>query len=263
MQADDVYALTSAGEAELRGGCTQLGPQEIDVLVRVDGQLTLDDILRKVPQSSHGAFMAAFRSLVDRRLLALWQPDAFTLQWQTALEGLSAAGDDARADAGLASLQRDGFYVQIARERARARPRQGGKRLSALVVEDDPMLARFTGSLLALSGFDVRQAGGRQEVVSQLRKLPIPDLILLDVQLPDVDGFDVLCSVRAHPAFRDVAVIMLTGMATRESVLKGLAAGADGYITKPAEPHALLRAVRAVLALDGEDAPADPWEASR
>jgi two-component system, OmpR family, response regulator len=67
--------------------------------------------------------------------------------------------------------------------------------------------------------------------------------------LPDADGFDILLRVRQHPVLKDVPVIMLTGKATREAVLKGIAAGADGYITKPFEPHALLRAVRTVLGL--------------
>jgi CheY-like chemotaxis protein len=57
---------------------------------------------------------------------------------------------------------------------------------------------------------------------------------------------------RKHPVLQEVPVIMLTGKATREAVLKGIAAGADGYITKPFEPHSLLRAVRAVLGLPEE-----------
>jgi DNA-binding response OmpR family regulator len=61
--------------------------------------------------------------------------------------------------------------------------------------------------------------------------------------------------VRQHPALKDVPVVMLTGKATREAVLKGIAGGADGYITKPFEPEALLRAVRTVLGLPDEDPP--------
>jgi len=68
--------------------------------------------------------------------------------------------------------------------------------------------------------------------------------------LPDADGFDILRKIREHPALRVVPVIMVTGNATREGVLKGLAAGADGYITKPFEPDNLVATIRAVLGLE-------------
>ncbi|MFL6692386.1 MAG: response regulator transcription factor [Ramlibacter sp.] len=123
-----------------------------------------------------------------------------------------------------------------------------------VVVEDDPQLASFTATLLSLSGFAVRKAGNRAEVVNEIRRPPRPDLILLDVVLPDADGFDILARLRQHPVLKDVPVIMLTGKATREAVLRGIATGADGYITKPFEPHALLRAVRTVLGLPDEPA---------
>jgi DNA-binding response OmpR family regulator len=92
-----------------------------------------------------------------------------------------------------------------------------------------------------------RVAGNRQQVLDEFRKPPVPDLVLLDVVLPDINGFEVLASLRRHPSFRQVPVIMLTGKATREAVLQGLAGGADGYVTKPFEPEALMNAVHTVL----------------
>jgi DNA-binding response OmpR family regulator len=68
--------------------------------------------------------------------------------------------------------------------------------------------------------------------------------------LPDVNGFDILQRLKAHPALKAVPVIMLTADAARESVMRGLAGGADGYITKPFERAKLLGGVRAVLGLD-------------
>ncbi|HEX5286259.1 MAG TPA: response regulator, partial [Polaromonas sp.] len=92
-------------------------------------------------------------------------------------------------------------------------------------------------------------AGCRAEIVAEIRKPPIPDLVLLDVMMPDADGFDILLRIRSHPALKDVPVIMLTAKASREAVLKGLAGGADGYITKPVETESLLQAVRTVVGL--------------
>jgi len=91
-------------------------------------------------------------------------------------------------------------------------------------------------------------SGGERRRVALCRLLlQSPDLLLLDVGLGDVNGFDILGKVRHHPAFAGTAIVMLTGHATREAVLKGLAGGADGYITKPVEPDTLMKAIRAVL----------------
>ena len=98
-------------------------------------------------------------------------------------------------------------------------------------------------------GFDTRVAANRAEVLEALRRAPVPDLVLLDVMLPDADGFNILEKLHAHPAFREVAVIMLTAKATRESVLRGLSGGAAGYITKPFEVDVLMKAVHAVLGM--------------
>ena len=252
MFPEEIYALTSLGEAELRGGATRLFAQEINVLVRLDGALSVGQLVAGMPPAESGAFLAALRAMRERGLVQRVELDPFTLQWNADVHQLTRAAGKDEADAGLASLQRSGFFVEIARERPAPAARRPGEALHVVVVEDDPQLASFTSTLLSLSGFAVRQAGNREEVVNQIRRPPRPDLILLDVMLPDADGFDILLRVRQHPVLRDVPVIMLTGKATREAVLKGIAAGADGYITKPFEPHSLLRAVRAVLGLPDE-----------
>jgi len=94
----------------------------------------------------------------------------------------------------------------------------------------------------------------RDDILIALRQQPAPDLILLDVQLPDANGFDILARMRQHPVLKNMPVIMLTAEATREAVLKGLQGGADGYVTKPFEPDLLISAVKAVLGLSGPPA---------
>lgn len=253
---EHIYALTPLGESELRGGATRLSAAQINVLVRMDGVLTLQQVTGKLGAEDLRAFLAEARDLRDRGLLQQVELDPFTAQWNADMKQFSRAlGRPEDADAGVASLQRTGFFVEIARQRASRPQLAPGEALQVVLVEDDPQLASFTGTLLTLSGFAVRQAGNRAEVVNEIRRPPRPDLILLDVVLPDADGFDILLRVRQHPVLKDVPVIMLTGKATREAVLKGVAAGADGYITKPFEPHALLRAVRTVLGLPQQAAP--------
>jgi two-component system OmpR family response regulator len=85
--------------------------------------------------------------------------------------------------------------------------------------------------------------------VAQLSARPAPDVILLDVNLPDANGFDILLKVRQHPQLKSIPIIMLTSQASREDVLRGLAGGADGYITKPYEQEALLTGIKAVLGM--------------
>ena len=252
MFPEDTFALTPHGESELRGGATRLTAAQINVLVRLDGVLTLQQITSKMPPAEFMAFQTILRGLRDQGLVQKVDLDPFTAQWNADIAALARGVGKEQADAGVASLQRSGFFVEIARPRSAAGARRPGEALNVVVVEDDPQLASFTATLLSLSGFAVRQAGNREQVVNEIRRPPRPDLILLDVVLPDADGFDILMRVRQHPVLKDVPVIMLTGKATREAVLKGIAAGADGYITKPFEPHALLRAVRTVLGLPEE-----------
>jgi CheY-like chemotaxis protein len=263
MQNYNIYALTPRGENELRGGVTTLSPAQIELLVRVDGVQTLAQIQAGMPAISADAFTSAFNSLLDRRLLSLAEADPFAEQFQTQLNKLALSRAEAEADSGAVSLKKSGYYVSIARKRGPARRLAPGEALCAIVVDDEPMLAKFIQSYLTFEGFHVRLASNRAEVVAEFRKPPIPDLILLDVMLPDADGFDILLRLRQHPALKNVPVIMLTGKATREAVIKGLAGGADGYITKPFEADALMRAVKTVVGLPQEPVssthPKDLW----
>ncbi|MBE7367294.1 response regulator transcription factor [Ramlibacter pallidus] len=262
MHPDDIYALTPLGESELHSSATSLTPAQLDLLVRFDGVLSYQQVVDGMQPEARKSAGAMLTALQMRNLVKLAEPDPFTAQWNADVQRLSRNVGDAEVDTSLASLQRSGFFVQIARPRA-APVRAADKPLTAIVVEDEAVLAKFTTTLLTLHGFQVRQAGDRAEVVAEIRRPPIPDLILLDVMLPDADGFDILLRVRQHPALKDVAVIMLTGKATRESVIRGISLGADGYVTKPCTPDALMRAVRTVLSLPQEDDPLSTTSAGR
>jgi CheY-like chemotaxis protein len=111
----------------------------------------------------------------------------------------------------------------------------------AVRVEGGQQLAKLLRTIFSIEGFETRTGAHRAEIVEALRKPPVPDLVLLDVGLPDADGFEILGKLRHHPAFKSTAIVMLTGKATREAVLRGLAGGADGYITKPFEVEVLMR----------------------
>lgn len=251
MHYTDVYAVTPKGKQELLSSATTISLPEIDLLIRFNGLLTLGQIRHGIGAGDAlASFDGTLGMLISKGLAAPVEADPFAASLQFNFSHSSMTEANAEADACAESLKTAHFYVRIAKNRGLPRARVAGARMSALIVDDEPQLAKYLGHFLTFEGFDVRVAGCRAEVVAELRKQPVPDLILLDVMLPDADGFDILLRIRAHPALKDVPVIMLTAKATRESVLKGLAGGADGYITKPVETDYLLQAVRTVMGLN-------------
>jgi two-component system, OmpR family, response regulator len=243
-----IFGLTAQGQDELRSGSTTLGPTELELLVRVDGVLNVAQLRAGMASLSDAEFHRALDFLQAKWLIAPVVLDTFSFQLQAGLDSLASSQGGEEAEAGVRSLKRSGYFVRIARKPTYAlAAKPPGQQKTAVVVEDDSHLAGFVSSYLGFEGFTTRVAGNRQEVLDEFRKPPVPDLVLLDVVLPDINGFEVLASLRRHPAFRQVPVIMLTGKATRESVLKGMAGGADGYVTKPFEPEALMNAVKTVL----------------
>ena len=112
-----------------------------------------------------------------------------------------------------------------------------------LVVDDDPNIARLVELYLEKEGFAVRTAARGDDAVLEFRRLP-PDMILLDVMLPGMDGYQVLKAVRKSGA---IPVIMLTARDETFDKVLGLELGADDYITKPFDPKELVARVKAVL----------------
>ncbi len=101
-----------------------------------------------------------------------------------------------------------------------------------LVVDDEPNIVLSLEFLMKQAGYDVRVARDGEAALAAVAAEP-PDLILLDVMLPKRDGYDVCQSIRADPALRGVRIIMLTARGREIEREKGLALGADDYITKP------------------------------
>lgn len=112
-----------------------------------------------------------------------------------------------------------------------------------LVVDDEERMVRFIRLNLEHDGFQVMEAFNGTQAINKIRS-NLPDLVLLDVMMPDMDGFEVLRIVRETSR---VPVIMLTAKGEEEDRVRGLEMGADDYITKPFSPRELVSRVRAVL----------------
>ena len=156
---------------------------------------------------------------------------------------------EAEAAANVQFLRENGYCVNVARRPKVKRKWAKGSRPMVLVIDDDPDICSLLQMYLKLEGFESRVAGNREEVLAELRSVPLPDAVILDVHLPDADGFDILHRMREHPALKGLPILMLTGEATREAVLKGILGGADGFITKPFDIRHLVRAVKAVIGM--------------
>ena len=112
-----------------------------------------------------------------------------------------------------------------------------------LVVDDEERMVRFIRLNLEHDGFQVFEAFNGKQAIDKIRS-NLPDLVLLDVMMPDIDGFEVLEMIRESST---VPVIMLTAKGEEEDRVHGLELGADDYITKPFSPRELVSRVRAVL----------------
>jgi len=112
-----------------------------------------------------------------------------------------------------------------------------------LIVDDEPRIIRFVSINLEMEGFRVIEASDGLVALDQVRE-KMPDLVLLDVMMPEMDGFETLRMIRE---LSSVPVIMLTVRNSEEDKVQGLDLGADDYITKPFSPRELVSRVRAVL----------------
>ena len=112
-----------------------------------------------------------------------------------------------------------------------------------LVVDDEPRMIHFIRLNLEHDGFEVSEAASGSQALAQLRDR-LPDLVLLDVMMPDLDGFATLAMIRE---ISTVPVLMLTAKGEEDDRVRGLELGADDYITKPFSPRELVSRVRAVL----------------
>ena len=114
---------------------------------------------------------------------------------------------------------------------------------SILVVDDNPSNLKLFTYLLALPGYEVTTAACAEEALRVLERL-VPHLIIMDLQLPDVDGLTLTRQLKANPGMRGVPIVAVTASAMKGDEEKALAAGVDGYMSKPVEK----RAFRAMVA---------------
>jgi two-component system OmpR family response regulator len=254
-----VLTLTKRGEQALLEPGTTLSPSQLEALVLIGGSATVIKILKRAPRSmSPDVLLASLGELIDKKYIStdtgvndnIIDPGDFFIPDKPATD-VPEVGEHvhAQVDADAEFLRQNGYYVSLVRKSAVRTDRPAGQKIPVLVIEDDPDILKLLQIFLKLEGFETRIASNRSEIVAAFRAPPLPELVLLDIRLPDINGFDVLARMRQHPAMKTLPVIMLTAEATREAVLKGLVGGADGFVTKPFQIDRMIKAVKTVLGL--------------
>ncbi|MDP3976521.1 MAG: response regulator [Pseudomonas sp.] len=120
---------------------------------------------------------------------------------------------------------------------------------TVLIADDEPNIVISLEFLLEQAGYQVLVAHDGQEALEAIQRQP-PDLVLLDVMLPRLSGFDVCQKIRENPDWQHMRVVMLTAKGREVEISKGLALGANAYITKPFSTQELLAQIGAQLAVE-------------
>ena len=113
-----------------------------------------------------------------------------------------------------------------------------------LVIEDDPVVSRLVGHLLTRRGFVVHLAADGLTAQTLLKTLPRPAVVVMDVMLPYVGGFELIAQIRETPGWKQVPVIVLTSKSQESDVLRAFDAGVNDYVVKPFRPEEFVARVR-------------------
>ncbi len=144
---------------------------------------------------------------------------------------------------GESKLTSNGFFVRLFPDAPRRAPASAPPTI--LVVEDDEVTAALLERILNKANYRVILAANRAGIAAGMKLKP--DLVLLDVLLPDANGFDILNRIRSSNSLKMLPVLMLSSMGALEDIMKGLKMGANGYLTKPAKSKVLLNAIEEVM----------------
>src|SRR5688572_12603791 len=127
-------------------------------------------------------------------------------------------------------------------------PDTGGRPARILIVDDDPHNKQLLDLILAAESFVVQTAASGEEALAMVAAEP-PDLILLDVMMPGIDGYQVVAQIKADLLTKNIPVVMMTALHDREARMRGLDAGAEDFLTKPVDRAELCVRVRNLLRL--------------
>ncbi len=240
--AGRTFRLTESGRAASTGDDLSVPADYRRILALVSADTHFDVIrgaLRRYPDKLIGEWVEELEEI--GYLEAVPSEADFDLDFTRILAPAAQArltGDDAKqiqaeARSAEAELAKAGAWIAEARLRNRPATTKAKADTTVLIVEDDPDQLALADLRVSMAGYRVRAATCARELLDDLRNQPLPDILLLDVMLPDGNGFDILAKLRQHPKFALLLVALLTAKDDPKEIIKGLGLGADAYITKP------------------------------
>lgn len=152
-----------------------------------------------------------------------------------------------QASLAASALGDKGVFLSRDRIKNREPLRKTPGEITVLIVEDDPDQAALASMRVGMGGYSVRLAANQTALRQEIYAGRIPELLLLDILLPDGNGFEILAALRRHPKLALLPVVMLTVLTGRANISRGLELGADGYMTKPYGKQLLVDTIRNVL----------------
>ena len=256
-----IFVKTAKGRVKQRHAQAEMTPALLEVLRVIDGITSIDTLTKSLAGMEGAKFLSGIQTLEQMGLIQVasaegddppspllaMRPQPLDKMVEVMeLDPQESVMAWAAANRGAKELQENGFFSNSSRTE-QGRHAMPGRSLRALVVDDDPIILDLITVALEEHGYIVTVAQTAARAASILKKMDLPDLVLLDVQMPGHDGFELLALIRATPKFANLPVIMVTGQTGDEHVLKGLQYGADGYIFKPFKWEKLFDCTRSVL----------------
>ncbi len=271
MDTSTVYSKTAKGMSEFMSGGKNLAREHARVLALINGKASIRNLIDS-GALLEGKYTPTLEALIAHGLIRVFEyakhqgdvleftpstvsdgsdfPDALPTLTVEELSPQESVQVWAAAKRGASELRATGFYSYGAKSPLSLV--DGDVGLKALVVEDDEELAELLVVLLSEKGMSVQVAKDVPAALAAVQNGAPPDIVLLDIGLPGMpgkDGFDVLGFMRRKDNWTKVPVVMVTAEVSDDQVMKGLKAGADGYMFKPFKWEALYGCIKEVLGI--------------
>lgn len=248
MDKSTIFTKTGKGMRELVEAQRLLEPSAFKILSLVNGVLSVEDICIKGGNMPESTVMAALKGL-HRSGYIRELPNAsnhfadepITVMQVDELDPEQAVRAWAQATRMADALQEKGYATSTKRCM-----RSAGE-CQVLVVDDDPLIGQMVKLILEKAGITTQYEEDSGNALQRIQGNPKIALVLLDIMMPDMDGFTLLHLIRSDTGLQNLSVAMLTAHADPQYVAEGLRAGADGYILKPIKPEKLLAYVQDML----------------
>jgi len=260
MASPLVYSLTAAGQEALSSDAGEGDfplavsfPQDyrrLLALIEVGGHIeVIRGRLRRFPDRLIDDWLKELEDLKMVESREAGELDEITFSGGARLPSLPPLSDEDRKRLAKitvvagATLLRSGSFLSADRIANLPPLAKSPAETVILLVEDDPDQAALAELRLTMAGYQVHTVDRAKALSSYLRQQKRPDLLLLDVMLPDGNGFDILAQLRGRPEFSTLPIVLLTVKAELVDIRNGLDLGADGYITKPYSKNQLAEVI--------------------